>query len=176
MLNAAFDRSVARRRARWRGARHAMLPGTTALFVLWALAHSAAPRVGAQGRTVWDRVYSPAQAARGQEAYKLACGYCHKDDLSGGFMDDGVGRAVPLAGPQAFNATFEARWKDQTLADMVYVIASTMPKESPTSLPLGSYVDILTYLLEKNGAPAGEAELPADVPTLRGIAITPRPR
>ncbi|MGE3513055.1 MAG: hypothetical protein AB7N65_29680, partial [Vicinamibacterales bacterium] len=84
------------------------------------------PATAAQQRTIWDGVYTRAQAARGEEAYKLSCGYCHKDDLSGGFMDDGVGRAVPLAGPHAFNSTFEARWKDQTLGDMVYVIASTM--------------------------------------------------
>ncbi|MBM3771371.1 MAG: hypothetical protein FJW27_08810 [Acidimicrobiia bacterium] len=127
----------------------------------------------AQGRTVWDRVYSRAQSARGEAAYKLSCGYCHKDDLSGGFMDDGVGRAVPLAGPHAFNSTFEARWKDQTLGDMVYAIASTMPKESPTSLPLSAYVDIVTFLLDRNGVPAGETDLPADVSTLRAIAITP---
>lgn len=127
----------------------------------------------AQGRTIWDRVYSKAQSARGEAAYKLSCGYCHKDDLSGGFMDDGVGRAVPLAGPHAFNSTFGDRWKDQTLGDMVYAIASAMPKESPTSLPLNAYVDIVTFLLDKNGVPAGDSDLPADVPTLRAIAITP---
>lgn len=130
----------------------------------------------AQGRTIWDRVYSKAQSARGEATYKLSCGYCHKDDLSGGFMDDGVGRAVPLAGPRAFNSTFGDRWKDQTLGDMVYAIASTMPKESPTSLPLGAYVDIVTFLLDKNGVPAGETDLPADVPTLRAIAITAGPK
>lgn len=130
----------------------------------------------AQGRTVWDRVYSKAQSTRGEAAYKLSCGYCHKDDLTGGFMDDGVGRAVPLAGPQAFNATFETRWKDQTLGDMVFVIASTMPKESPTSLPLNAYVDIVAFLLDKNGVPAGDADLTADVPTLRSIAITSAPK
>jgi hypothetical protein len=91
-------------------------------------------------------------------------------------MDDGVGRAVPLAGPHAFNATFAERWKDQTLGDMVYAIASTMPKESPTSLPLTAYVDIVTFLLDKNGVPAGDTDLPADVPTLRAIAIAPAPK
>lgn len=151
------------------------------LGLTMAMGDAALPLPGAataraQGRTVWDRVYSKAQSARGEAAYKLACGYCHKDDLSGGFMDDGVGRAVPLAGPHAFNSTFGDRWKDQTLGDMVFVIASTMPKESPTSLPLNAYVDIVTFLLDKNGVPAGDADLPADVPTLRAIGITPGPR
>lgn len=145
------------------------LGGTAALLL-----GGVTPR--AQGRTIWDRVYSKAQSARGEATYKLSCGYCHKDDLSGGFMDDGVGRAVPLAGPHAFNSTFAERWKDHTLGDMVYAIASTMPKESPTSLPLGAYVDIVTFLLDKNGVPAGESDLPADVPTLRAIAMTAAPK
>jgi S-disulfanyl-L-cysteine oxidoreductase SoxD len=122
-------------------------------------------------RTAWDGVYTKAQAARGHEAYKLACGYCHKDDLSGGFMDDGVGRAAALAGPMAFGSSFAERWKDQSLGDMVFVIASTMPKESPTSLSLTTYVDIVAYVLERNGAPAGETELAVDVVALRAIEI-----
>ena len=37
------------------------------------------------------RIYLEAQAARGEKAYKLSCGYCHKDNLAGGFFDDGNG-------------------------------------------------------------------------------------
>lgn len=123
--------------------------------------------------TVWSRVYSKAQSARGEQAYKMSCGYCHKDDLSGGFMDDGVGRAPALAGPQAFGSSLIERWKGQTLGDMVYTIASTMPKQAPTSLTLDTYIDVVTYLLDKNGLPAGQDDLPADIATLRDIAITP---
>jgi cytochrome c len=126
--------------------------------------------------SIWDGVYSTDQARRGEQAYKMACGYCHKDDLSGGFLDDGVGRAAALAGPQAFGSSFANRWKDQTVGDFVYVIASTMPKDAPTSLSLDSYVDIATYLFEKNGVPAGKADLAADVAGLREIAMTPGSR
>jgi len=140
-----------------------------AVVVWWA---AAASLRGQTPRTVWDGVYSKAQAARGQEAYKLACGYCHKDDLSGGFLDDGVGRATALAGPRAFGSSFADRWRDQSLGDMVYVIASTMPKEAPTSLSLATYVDIVAFLLERNDVPPGEMELAADVTALRGVAMT----
>lgn len=137
----------------------------------WSSAHAAQAPL-----PVWSRVYSTVQSARGEQAYRSACGYCHKDDLTGGFMDDGVGRAPALAGPQAFGSSFVERWKDQTLGDIVYVIASTMPKQAPTSLTLDTYVDIVTYLLEKNGVPAGQDELPVDIPTLREIVVTPRPQ
>ena len=123
--------------------------------------------------TIWSRVYSKAQSARGEQAYRNSCGYCHKDDLSGGFMDDGVGRAPALAGPQAFGSSLVEHWKGQTLGDVVYTIASTMPKQAPTSLSLDTYIDIVTYLLEKNGVPAGQDDLPADIPMLRDIAVTP---
>lgn len=126
--------------------------------------------------SVWSRVYSKVQSARGEESYKTSCGYCHKDDLSGGFMDDGVGRAPALAGPGAFGSSFIERWKDQTLGDMVYAVASTMPKQAPTSLRLDTYVDIVAYLLEKNGVPSGNDELEPDVPTLRDIFITAGPK
>ena len=140
-------------------------------------AAAATPPLG-QGRaqTVWDGVYSKDQARRGEQAYKTSCGYCHKDDLSGGFLDDGVGKAVALAGPQAFGSSFSNRWKDQTVGDFVYVIASTMPKDAPTSLSLETYVDISTYILEKNEVPSGGSALSADIDGLRGIAMTPGPR
>ena len=114
--------------------------------------------------TVWDGVYSKEQARRGEQAYKTSCGYCHKDDLSGGFLDDGVGKAVALAGPQAFGSGFLNRWKDQTIGDFVFVIASTMPKDEPTSLSLETYVDIATYIFEKNEVPAGAASYPLMLP------------
>lgn len=150
------------------------LVGIGALAWLLTAAMAGTPLVAAQPTmTVWNRVYSKAQASRGEEAYKSACGYCHKDDLSGGFMDDGVGRAPALAGPQAFGSSLVERFRDQTLGDMVYAIASTMPKQAPTSLPLDTYVDIVAYLLERNGVPAGADELPGDVLALRDVAITP---
>ena len=134
------------------------------------------PLAQARAQTVWDGVYSKDQARRGEQAYKSSCGYCHKDDLSGGFLDDGVGKAVALAGPQAFGSSFSNRWKDQTVGDFVYVIASTMPKDAPTSLSLETYVDITTYILEKNEVPSGGSALSADIAGLRGIAMTPGPR
>jgi len=62
------------------------------------------------GRTIWSGIYSEAQARRGEEAYKLECAYCHQPDLSGGFFDNGTGRAPALAGPKAFDSSFVDRW------------------------------------------------------------------
>ena len=163
---------------RSREKRIALLSGAAVVMALVGLpaAHATPPLGQARAQTVWDGIYSKAQARRGEQAYKTACGYCHKDDLSGGFLDDGVGRAAALAGPQAFGSSFSNRWKDQTVGDFIYVLASTMPKDAPTSLSLETYVEIATYIFEKNEVPAGGSDLSADVAGLREIGMTPGPR
>jgi cytochrome c len=156
-----------------------------ALTVIWLLATAhwggyaagapQPPQPAAGQRTIWDGVYTEAQAGRGEKAYKLACGYCHKDNLGGGFFDDGNGRAPALAGPRAFDSSFEKRWGGVSVGDMVVDIGIAMPQQDPGSLPPETYVDIVSFLLSKNGVPAGASELPADLEKLQEIKVTPRP-
>jgi cytochrome c len=126
-------------------------------------------------KTVWDGVYTEAQARRGESLFKTECSYCHGNDLAGGFFDNGTGRAPALAGPRAFDSSFAERWKDQTVGEMVATIAATMPQEKPASLSVQAYVDLVSYLLEKNQIPAGKTELPIDVDMLMQIPITAKP-
>jgi mono/diheme cytochrome c family protein len=123
-------------------------------------------------KTIWDGIYTEEQARRGERVFKSECSYCHRDDLAGGFLDDGVGRAPALAGPRAFGSSLVERWKDLTLTDMVASIAATMPQQRPTSLTLQAYVDVVGYLFSKNNIPAGSVELPVDVETLGQLLIT----
>jgi len=123
-------------------------------------------------KTVWAGIYTDQQAQRGGQVFKTECSYCHQDDLSGGFFDNGVGRAPALAGPRAFDSSFTERWKDMTLAEMVATVASTMPQQKPASLTVQAYVDVVSFLLAKNNVPAGTVELPVDVDALGQILIT----
>ena len=125
-------------------------------------------------KTVWSGVYTEAQARRGEQVYKESCTYCHKDDLTGGFLDDGVGRAPALAGRRAFDSSFFERWEDATVRDLAAAIAATMPQQKPASLSLQAYIDVVSFLLLKNGMPAGASELPTDVEALGRILIVPR--
>ena len=134
-----------------------------------------APQVPGAERSVWDGVYTQAQADRGEKAYKVSCGYCHKDDLSGGFFDDGNGRAPALAGPRAFDSSFEKRWAGVSVGEMVIDIGTAMPQQDPGSLPPETYIDIISFLLSKNGVPAGARELPADLQALQSIRVTAKP-
>jgi len=151
-------------------------PAAAALLLAGGMLSSAALARAAQApKTIWSGIYSEAQAQRGEQAYKLQCAYCHQPDLSGGFFDNGNGRAPALAGAKAFDSSFVDRWRDQTVGEFIATIAATMPQTKPASLPVQTYIDIATFVMSKNGIPAGAADLPADVPTLQEIAIVPKP-
>ena len=119
-------------------------------------------------------MYTAAQARRGEQVYKESCTYCHRDDLTGGFLDDGVGRAPALAGRRAFDSSFFERWEDATVRDLAAAIAATMPQQKPASLSVQAYIDVVSFLLQKNGMPAGNTELPTDVEALGQILIVPQ--
>lgn len=125
--------------------------------------------------TVWQGVYTVEQSRRGEQAYKTNCGYCHRDDLTGGFFDDGTGRAPALAGSRAFDSSFSERWSGLNVGEMLATVVATMPQRQPASLSLQTYLDIVTYLLMKNDVPPGEAALPPDLEALQKILITPKP-
>ena len=157
-----------------------VLLGFTAAQILGALTAStplsaqAAPLSVGAPIAIWDGVFSEAQARRGEQVFTTECSYCHKTDLSGGFFDDGLGRAPDLAGKRAFDSSLIERWGGLTLADMVGAVAATMPQPRPSSLTLANYVDVVSYVLMKNDVPAGRSELSGDVDALSHITIGPR--
>ena len=132
-----------------------------------AAAWTAGPAAG-QTRTAWDGVYTEAQAERGRERYRAICGYCHRDDLSGGGSEAG---APALRGPFFLN-----QWRDRPLVDLFVTIGTTMPQQDPDSLRAQVVIDVVSYLLRQNGMPAGAAELPPRLGPLRDIVLSAQPR
>jgi mono/diheme cytochrome c family protein len=118
----------------------------------------------ASGNTVWDGVFTDAQASRGEAAYARSCAACHKEDLLGG------GTAPALAGEAFFR-----RWNEGTLDDVVQTMRSSMPQEAPNSLGAQVYVDIITYLLKASGSPTGSGELTTDRDRLKRVRVTAAP-
>src|SRR5512143_1454495 len=72
-------------------------------------------------RSVWDSVFTTAQAQRGDSIYKAGCVTCHGNALQGAATAD-FGDSAPLVGPE-----FMATWNGQTLADLYDKIFSSMP-------------------------------------------------
>jgi mono/diheme cytochrome c family protein len=119
----------------------------------------------AQGKTTLDGVYTGAQAARGQQIYTDSCASCHGDDLSGG------GQAPALAGKD-----FNVDWNGLAMSDLFDRTHGTMPADKPGTLTPTQTADVIAFLLQKGNFPAGQTELPADVPALKAITfVSPKP-
>jgi len=118
-------------------------------------------------QTVWDGVYSEAQAERGAAIYKKSCGHCHRDDLTGGGSEAG---APALKGP-----IFIYRWNDQPLAEMFLTIGATMPQNAPDTMTPATVADVISFLLKSNEIPAGQSDLAADLESLRAILMIDNP-
>jgi mono/diheme cytochrome c family protein len=111
-------------------------------------------------RTVWDGVYSEAQAVRGKEAYRQECAACHLDSLGGADMAPG------LAG-NAFLTT----WNELSVGDLFERIRISMPQDNPARLTRQQYVDIVACMLQANNFPAGASELSHDLAGMKEIKI-----
>jgi len=114
------------------------------LFLASASANLATAQ-SAPRRTVWDGVYTEAQAARGMTAFGQSCGGCHALSAEG---------KAPLVG--------DAFWKSfaqKTVGDLLDFVTDNMPNGNPRSLSESTYRDIVALMLKSNGFPAGAAEL-----------------
>jgi quinoprotein glucose dehydrogenase len=112
------------------------------------------------GASVWDGVYSDAQAARGEAVYRQACANCHGPELEGADM------TPPLTG-----GAFTANWNDLTLGDLFERVRLTMPLDKPGSLSRQQNADLLAFLLKANQWPAGATELSRELSGLKQIRI-----
>lgn len=107
----------------------------------------------AAGRTVWDGVFSAAQADRGRTLYAANCAECHGANLEGG-------EGKTLKGDQ-----FWMDWGQQTVGDLVAYVSKNMPASEDGSLAgtlaPSTYADIVAHILRTNALPAGPQELTA---------------
>ena len=116
-------------------------------------------------RSVWDSVYTAAQAARGDSLYHGTCAKCHGDTLGGGTTSTGED-SPPLVG-----SPFLGNYYGLTVYDLYDKIRNAMPPDNPKTIEPKVIVDVMAYLFSKNQFPAGAAELPNDVEKLREIKI-----
>ena len=112
-------------------------------------------------RTVWDSVYTAAQASHGDSLYKATCIKCHGATLGGG--DEGS----PLVG-----SAFLGNWRDLTLDQLFDKIRTSMPPDNPKSIATRDVADLMAYLLAQNQFPAGAKGLTDSLDQLKDIKIT----
>ena len=70
-----------------------------------------------------------------------------------------------------FTGSLLESWAGATVEMLYELIRTTMPQDRPSSLERQQYADVLAYIFELNGLPAGQQELSADKEALRAILI-----
>ena len=109
-----------------------------------------------RNKNVWDGVYTAAQATRGRDVYNSHCVHCHTADLIEG-----------LSGK-----LFLEDWREDTLKSLFDQTKRSMPADEPATLSDEQYIDVLAFVLKKNGFPEGSKEL--GIPILGTVLITGR--
>jgi len=142
-----------------------VLCGSALIVVVAALPAVALAKAGQNPtpkQSVWDGVYTDAQAARGERQYGRVCESCHGADLSG----DSVMEIPALSLDSLMTA-----WSGRSVKDLFETVKRSMPKDKPGSLGTGGDVDVVSYLLQANRFPSGSRELPRTPEQLDGIVI-----
>jgi mono/diheme cytochrome c family protein len=114
----------------------------------------------AQQVSSWSGVYTAAQADNGRKLFDDNCAKCHQSTLEG--MDEI---------PALKGAHFMADWEQQSAADLMERIHTTMPLDNPGALDASKATDVTAYLLQQNGMPAGDKPMVAGM--LGTIRIDP---
>jgi len=96
--------------------------------------------------TVWDGVFTAEQAARGKTIFAAACTDCHGANLS-------APNRLPLKGEVFLN-----HWMEGGL-EALFARVQSMPNRA--NLNENAHLDVLAFLLDANGFPAGSRELKA---------------
>jgi mono/diheme cytochrome c family protein len=115
--------------------------------LLFSLIFGTALSSAAQVRSITERVYSAAQATRGEQLYKAQCAGCHGDVMQG------------TIGPPLIGDAFLANWSARPLTAFVDKIQKTMPFNTPGSLSRPQSIDLTAYILQIGKFAAGEADL-----------------
>lgn len=110
--------------------------------------------------SVWDGVYTPQQAKRGESFYQEKCALCHGDKMTGG-----------ESAPALVGAEFLSNWNGLTLDVLFERIRLTMPSGNPAGVSRPLKADILAYILSMNRFPSGKTELQHKTELLKEILI-----
>ncbi|WP_290686658.1 MULTISPECIES: c-type cytochrome [unclassified Haematobacter] len=116
----------------------------------------------AEPRTIYDGVYAAAQAERGKKNFTEFCSSCHGARAGGG-----------PAAPAITGSSLDEK-EGGSLFDLFEFMRGAMPPDNPGYLRDREYADVLAYILQLQGAPAGEAELPNSEEGLTAIEIVAR--
>ncbi len=122
--------------------------------------------------TKFASAFTAEQADAGRAAFAQSCASCHGADLR-------TLPNAPLVGDE-----FIAKWRTRNTNDLLAQLRTTMPPESPGSLGEDGYLNVMAYILQRNGnaatddrllAASGESIVAGAGSGAPGAAPPPRP-
>lgn len=126
----------------------ALMMGVVALAAAMAVHAQDAPAT----TTVKDKVYTKAQATRGQEMFTKTCAKCHNLDDKGPLTE----------GPNLAGDAFLTKWDGKSVHDLSMSMRLSMPPDGSITISEEDAANLIAYLLKANGFPEGEKPLKAD--------------
>lgn len=124
---------------------------------------------GQQAPPAAGGVFTAAQAQAGQSAYAQQCAGCHGQDFRGS-----------ADAPSVQGQDFRSKWGPRAVNELFTYLVQTMPPTNPGALGEEGTLAVTAFLLQLNGAAAGQQALTARVETpieklLVGPAQAPAP-
>jgi len=104
--------------------------------------------------------FTTEQVERGRAEYLSSCALCHGQNLNDGPFGQ------PLRG-----SYFRDRWAGHTVERLFDQMRSTMPPDRIGQLSRQTYVDLIAFLIDANGAPSSDEPLPTDSELLAALYI-----
>jgi S-disulfanyl-L-cysteine oxidoreductase SoxD len=121
-----------------------------------------APAADATTPRIWQGVYTAAQAERGKATYTSNCLRCHGGDLLG------------VTAPSLTGERFMASWSGEHVGRLYEKIRDTMPPNFGSVIDNTAKLEVVAYILQTNGFPAGTGELAVDPTALAALPILRR--
>jgi cytochrome c5 len=131
-----------------------------ALLFSAASAHDRAAR-----QTTNDGVYTKAQADGARKQFDKICADCHPFTVAA--------KKKPQDLPLGDEPFFES-WSGRALSEMVTLIALTMPNDGSATVTDEEALNLVAYILQQNGYPAGSSPLTKD--TASAVIQRPKPQ
>jgi mono/diheme cytochrome c family protein len=126
--------------------------------IVLAVPPGARTQSAAKASDASHRYYSTAQATRGKEQYAQYCAQCHAANLAG------IGTAPALQGDAFLHDYY-------SVGDLFSKVNVTMPGDNVHGLSTDTYLNVIAYLLQANGLPAGAQSLKDDVSAMKRMVL-----
>lgn len=142
-----------------------LIAGSVVVWVAAVTFSAVSAHVAPAQKTTNDGVYTKAQADGAKAQYEKLCASCHPFTVAA--------KKKPNDLPLGDEPFFEA-WSGRRLSEMITLIALTMPNDGSATVTDEEAANLVAYILQQNGYPAGST--PLTKATATAVIERPRPQ